>query len=70
VEEAWVNRAPEEYRETDVDHDAKMLAFPVDRLLLRLPATFPMRADVDPEKASRLIHNVFGYGRSNSEGSG
>jgi hypothetical protein len=33
VEEACVNRVPEEYRETDIEHDAKILAFLVDRLL-------------------------------------
>jgi hypothetical protein len=70
VEKAWVNRAPGEYRETDAADDAKMLAFLVDRLLLGLPAEFPMREGVDPEKASLLVHHVVGYGRSNDEGSG
>jgi len=32
-----------------------------------LPATFPMRADVDPENASLLVHHVVGYGRSDDE---
>lgn len=70
VEEAWANRAPDEYRETDAAHDAKMLAFLVDRLLLGLPAPFPIRQGVAPEKASLLVHHVVGYGRSNDEGSG
>jgi hypothetical protein len=47
-----------------------MLAFLVDRLLLGLPATFPMPDGVDPSKESLLIHHVVGYGRSNDEGSG
>lgn len=67
VEEAWVNRAPAEYSETDAAYDAKMLAFLVDRLLLGLPATFPMREDADPAKASLLVHHIVGYGRSNDE---
>lgn len=70
VEEAWANRAPEEYRETDAAHDAKMLAFLVDRLLLGLPATFPIREGVDPAKTSLLVHHIVGHGRSNDEGSG
>jgi hypothetical protein len=70
VEEAWANRAPEEYRETDDAYDAKLLAFLVDRLLLGLSPAFPLREHVDPSKASRVIHNVVGHGRSNDEGSG
>ncbi len=70
VEEAWVNRAPEEYRETDDDYDKKVLAFLVDRLLLGLSVPFPLREHVDPAKASAVIHNVVGYGRSNDEGTG
>jgi hypothetical protein len=69
VEEASANRSPDEYRETDAAHDARILAFLVDRLLLGLPATFPLRDDVDPAKASLLAHHVVGYGRSNDEGS-
>lgn len=67
VDEAWVNRAPDEYRETDTEHDAKMLAFLVDRLLLGLPAKFPLRESVDATKASALAHHVVGHGRSNDE---
>jgi hypothetical protein len=70
IEEAWANRAPEEYRETDGAYDTKLLAFLVDRLLLGLSVTFPLREHVDPAKASAIIHNVVGYGRSNDEGSG
>jgi hypothetical protein len=70
VDEAWANRAPEEYRETDDAYDAKVLAFLVDRLLLGRDLKFPLREHVDPAKASAIIHNVVGYGRSNDEGSG
>jgi hypothetical protein len=70
VEEAWVNRAPEEYRETDDAYDTKVLAFLVDRLLLGLDVPFPLREHVDPAKASMFIHSVVGNGRSNDEGSG
>ena len=70
VEEAWVNRDPEEYRETDDAYDAKVLGFLVDRLLLGRDVKFPLREHVDPAKASAIIHNVVGHGRSNDEGSG
>jgi hypothetical protein len=70
VEEAWANRAPEEYRETDDAHDTKLLAFLVDRLLLGLPAEFPLREHVDPAKASLIIHSVVGSARSNDDASG
>jgi hypothetical protein len=68
--EAWVNRVPEEYRETDDAYDAKVLAFLVDRLLLGLSVSFPLREHVDPAKASAVIHNVVGHGRANDESSG
>jgi hypothetical protein len=67
VDDVWVNRAPDDYREADAAHDANMLAFLVDRLLLGLPATFPLREGVDPAKASLLVHHVVGHGRSNGE---
>lgn len=67
VEESWVNRAPDEYGEADAAYDARMLAFLVDRLLLGLLAAFPMRDDIDPAKASLLVHHVVGHGRANDE---
>jgi hypothetical protein len=67
VEEAWANRAPEEYRETDDAHDVALLSFLVDALLLGLRTPFPVRAGVDPKKASRLMHHVVGHARSNDD---
>ncbi|HEX8794644.1 MAG TPA: hypothetical protein VF765_27045 [Polyangiaceae bacterium] len=67
VDEAWVNRSPDEYRETDAGHDAKMVAFLVDRLLLGLQAQFPIRESVDATKVPVLVHHVVGHGRSNDE---
>lgn len=67
VEEAWVNRAADQYRETDDAHDVAMLSFLVDRLLLGKVGTFPVRRDLDPERASVLVHHVVGRGRSNDE---
>ena len=67
VEEAWVNRAPEEYRETDDAHDVAILSFLVDALLLGLVVPFPVRASVDPKKASLVMHHVVGNARSNDD---
>ncbi len=64
---AWANRAPDEYRETEADHDAKILAFLIDRLLLGLPATFPIREGFPATKAELLVHHVVGTGRANDE---
>ena len=70
VEEAWANRAPEQYRETDDAADARMLAFLVDRLLLGKDVSFPVREGFPAEKVSLLQHHVVGYARSNGEGGG
>ena len=67
VEEAWVNRAPEEYRETDDAHDVAILSFLVDALLLGLCVPFPVRATVDPSKVSLVMHHVVGNARSNDD---
>lgn len=67
VEEAWVNRAPEEYAATDDAHDAALLSFLVERLLLGRDVPFPVRAGFPAEKTSLLIHHVVGNARSNDE---
>ncbi len=67
VEEAWVNRAPDQYREKDDAHDTAILSFLVERLLLGRTVPFPVRAGVDPAKASVLLHHVVGHARSNDE---
>ncbi len=67
VEEAVVNRSPEEYRETDDAHDAAILGFLVERLLLGRDVAFPVRASFPAEKRELLIHHVVGYGRSNDD---
>ena len=67
VEEAWVNRAPEQYRETDDAYDAELLSFLVERLLLGRDVRFPIRSSVEPGKAPLLVHHVVGHARSNDE---
>src|SRR5258708_5647894 len=67
VEEAWVDRKPDEYRETDDAHDVALLSFLVDSLLLGLCVPFPVRVSVDPAKAALLMHHVVGHARSNDD---
>ena len=67
IEEAWVNRAPEQYSATDDAHDVALLGFLVEALLLGRDVPFPVRGTVDPDKAGVLKHHVVGHGRPNDE---
>jgi len=69
VKEAWVNRAPEEYAATDDAHDAAILAFLVDRLLLGRDVPFPVRASFPEAKRDLLVHVVVGRGKTNDDDS-
>jgi hypothetical protein len=42
VTESWVNRDPEQYKETDTAYDRKLVGFLIDALLLKKKAVFPM----------------------------
>jgi hypothetical protein len=67
VEEALANRDPEQYRATDDAYDAAVLSFLVEALLLGRDVPFPLRASVDPGKASLLKHHMVGHGRRSDE---
>jgi len=67
VDEAWANRAPDQYRENDDAHDAAILSYLVERILLGRDVVFPIRASVDPAKAPLLVQHVVGHARSNDE---
>jgi hypothetical protein len=68
IEEAWVNREPEEYKATDDAYDARLLGYIIDRLLLGRSVPFPFRSDApEGEAAMARRHNVVGYARSNDE---
>ncbi len=67
VEEAFVNRSPEQYSEPDDAYDSELLSFLVERLLLGRDVRFPTRPSVDPDKAPLLVHHVVGHARSNDE---
>jgi hypothetical protein len=65
VDETWVNRAPEEYRETDDAHDVAILSYLVEQLLLGRSVPFPVRRPLDATKAALLVHHVVGRARPN-----
>ena len=67
VEEAIVNRDPAQYRETDDAHDAAVLSFLVEALLLGRAVPFPLRAGTPAEKADLLRHHVVGNARPSPE---
>jgi hypothetical protein len=43
VVDSWVNRDPEEYKETDIEYDRQMLNFLIRRILLGEEVDFPIR---------------------------
>lgn len=45
VVEAWANRDPSQWSETDDAYDAKVLSYLIDALLLRRPAEWPMKGE-------------------------
>ena len=57
--EAVVNRDPEQYGCTDDERDAKMVAYLIAVLLLRIPAKFPSMWE-DPTKAALEQWSVVG----------
>jgi hypothetical protein len=70
VEEAWVNRAPDQYARTDSDYDTRLLAYLVDRLLLGANDTpFPMPSRLaGTDKEAAYQHHVVGHARSGADG--
>ena len=68
VKEAWVSRAPEEYRRTDDGYDERLLSFLVDRLLLGRSVPFPLpEAILGDEQVALYRHQVVGDSRANDE---
>jgi hypothetical protein len=67
VAEAWANRDPAQYRETDEGVDVPRLSFLVERILLGRNVPFPIPPGQDPATVPILIHRAVGYARSNDE---
>jgi hypothetical protein len=68
VAAAWASRATEEYTRSDDAYDARLLAFLVDRLLLRLDVPFPVPDAIEGgDRASLYRHHVVGHARATDE---
>ena len=55
IEDAWVNRDTEQYKETNIEYDSKLLYFLIDNLLLGHNMPFP----VSPNIPSGLPDGVY-----------
>jgi hypothetical protein len=63
VAESWVNRDPDQYKNTDLDYDTNVLTFLIERLLLGRSVGFP--GSTGPDDVAR--HHSVGYARANDE---
>lgn len=63
ITEAWVNRDPEQYQETDDRHDAGVLCVLIDYLMLGREARLPQRQDLTQEENSIYWWSQIGRGR-------
>ena len=62
---AVVNRDPEQYKNTDDQYDAQLLAFLIDNLLLNGNTPFPMPRSISTAVPARLYqHHVAGTGHT------
>lgn len=60
VADSWVNREPEQYKETDIEYDRELLHFLIDALLLKKDAVFPMPASGQPAVPGVAQHSYVG----------
>jgi len=63
VTESWVNRDPEQYRETDAAYDRLLLDFLIRRLLLGQDVEFPTRSS-DTSSTPNAIYQFHIIGRA------
>lgn len=65
VSEAWVNRNPDQYLQTDDAYDAELLRYLIDRLLLCKKVFFPL----DPSAPMPFLSffSKVGWGRGNRQ---
>jgi hypothetical protein len=62
VDDVWVNRNSEQYKELDNDYDIKLLNFLIDNFLLGLNTPFPIPSNIPDLPKSLYQHNVSGTG--------
>jgi len=63
INKVWVNRDSEQYKETDIEYDRKLLTFLIDNLLLGQNTPFPISSNIPSNLPKGLHqHNVSGTG--------
>ena len=68
MNEVWVNRDSEQYRQTDNEYDEKLLMFLIDNFLLGQSTPFPIPSDIAKESPKGLYqHSFSGTGYSEKE---
>jgi hypothetical protein len=61
VTDSWVNRDPEQYRETDTEYDRRLVGFLIDAFLLERPdVRFPMPPSAEGMPRGVYQHNQVG----------
>mgnify|MGYP005859101111 CR=1 FL=1 len=63
IAEAWVNRDPGQYASTDDRHDALLLAYLIDHLMLGRDVEFPERSEIGEEQNAVYQWSMSGRGR-------
>jgi hypothetical protein len=67
VTEAWVNRDKRQYKNTDDEHDVRLLSYLIDRLLLGKKVDFPLLPGATPIFSAAYRWSMVGYARSRAE---
>ena len=66
VVDSWVNRNPEEYKETDIEYDRQMLNFLIRRFLLDEEVDFPIRREDQNITPKGIYQHHFTWKRTGS----
>jgi hypothetical protein len=64
IKKALVNRDETQYKETDLEHDERLIMFIIENLLLGNKTPFPIRADDDNYPKGAIQHSFSGTGYS------
>lgn len=56
--ESWVNRDPQQYRGTSLEHDRALLKFLIDAFLLGRQCVFPMPMDVSKDLPHGVVQHA------------
>ncbi len=58
VTESWVNQHPEQYKQTSLSYDQKLLHFLIETMLLKRPSQLPLPAVEEAVQAAYQYHTV------------